>query len=152
MQKTLSFLLCAGLMLPLASCKKLRYAELQTTAMSDLSPLAELTNLTDLNICYNFALHDITPLYGLPNLRRLYIGCLTPVPPEQIARMQELHPDCFIETETIDPTSNGWRYTGRDAYNNVLLDPTYEELRNVMEYRTAPYCYAYPYNDPLLYN
>ena len=51
---------------PLENCTKIRYAELQTTCLSDLRPLTKLKNLEDLNLCYCFALHDISPLYELP--------------------------------------------------------------------------------------
>ena len=39
-----------------------------TSRLHDLRPLANLKNLKHLNICYNFAVTDITPLYGLTQL------------------------------------------------------------------------------------
>ena len=77
---------------PLADCPKLEYLEIQTGAVSDLRPLSGLKNLRHLNICYNFALTDITPLYGLTELERLWIGCVDPVPREQIEEMQRRAP------------------------------------------------------------
>lgn len=136
---------------PLESCTKLRYAELQTSSLSDLRPLSKLKNLTDLNICYCFALHDISPLYELPQLKRLYIGCLTPVPEEQVEQMRKIAPDCEIDTEVVDPTTGGWRYTGHTEWGETILAPAYQELREVMGYDQAPGCYAYSYNDPLYY-
>ena len=136
---------------PLEACTKLRYAELQTSSLSDLRPLSKLKNLTDLNICYCFALHDISPLYELPQLKRLYIGCLTPVPEEQVEQMRKIAPDCEINTEVEDPTTGDWRYMGHTAWGETILAPAYQELREVMGYDQAPGCYAYSYNDPYYY-
>ena len=133
---------------PLASCPKLRYAELQTTCINDLRPLARLQNLTDLNLCYNFALHDITPLYDMPQLQRVYLGMYTPVPAEQVAELQRRNPNCEINTSTENPTDGMWRYTAVTPYGNELA-PAYEWLREVMRYEEAPGSYAYSYNDPL---
>ena len=134
---------------PLENCTKLRYAELQTTSLSDLRPLMKLTNLEDLNLCYCYALHDITPLYELPNLKRLYLGMLSPIPTEQVERFKELHPNCEVDTEVKDPTGGHWRYLGEDAYGVNTAVPAYARLREVMGYDYTPASYAYPYNDPL---
>jgi Leucine-rich repeat (LRR) protein len=40
----------------------------------DITPLAELTNLTSLNLWYNPALSDISPLAGLTNLTKLNLS------------------------------------------------------------------------------
>ena len=133
---------------PLASCPKLRYAELQTTCINDLRPLARLQNLTDLNLCYNFALHDISPLYDMPQLQRVYLGMYTPVPAEQVAELQRRIPNCEINTSTENPTDGKWRYTAVTPYGNELA-PAYEWLREVMRYEEAPASYSYSYNDPL---
>ena len=133
---------------PLASCPKLRYAELQTTCINDLRPLARLKNLTDLNLCYNFALHDISPLYEMTQLKRLYLGMYTPVPAEQVAELQRRIPGCEVNTTTDNPTDGQWRYTAVTPYGNELA-PAYEWLREVMRYEEAPGSYAYSYNDPL---
>ena len=76
---------------PLAYCPKLEYVEAMTTRLHDLTPFENLHNLRHLNICYNFAVTDITPLYGL-DLERLWIGMHDPVPKEQIEKFQQLHP------------------------------------------------------------
>ena len=133
---------------PLENCTKLRYAELQTSSVSDLRPLMKLENLVDLNLCYCYALHDITPLYEMTSLKRLYLGMLSPVPSEQVERFMELHPDCEVNTEVEDPTTGHWRYLGWDEHGDIMA-PSYAELRQVMGYDYAPACYAYTYNDPL---
>ena len=136
---------------PLAGCTKLNYLEYQTSAAADLSPLSALTNLKDLNICYNFALRDIRPIMNL-NLDRLYIGCLSPIPRDQIDQYKTLHPNCIVNTTTEDPTDECWRYG--DIHGNGGWDaaPRYELLRQQMEYDNFPGCYAYRGNDPLEYN
>ena len=131
---------------PLAGCKNLNYLEYQTSAASDLSPLSGLTKLKDLNICYDFALRDIRPIMNL-ELDRLYIGCLSPVPREQIAQYRQLHPNCIVNDTTEDPTEESWRYG--DIHNNGGWEaaPRYERLRLEFEYDNFPTCYAYCGND-----
>ena len=128
----------------LAECKHLNYLEFQTSAACDLRPLSELKELKDLNICYNFALRDIRPIFGL-DLDRLWIGGLTPIPREQIEQYQQLHPNCTINTTTINPTEEEWRvvkggYAGQPAER-------YAQLYREMQYGSNPLCYAYNEND-----
>jgi hypothetical protein len=136
---------------PLANCENLEYLEMQTTLCTDLSPLANLKNLRHLNIAYNFDLCDISPLYGLTELERLWIGCINPVPAEQVAQMQAAAPNCEINTEVyIDPTGGRWRYVD---YNELayffILHPRYELLREQFG-NYAPDAFSYYWNDPLL--
>ena len=133
----------------LAECPKLEYLELFTTRLHDLTPLSGLTNLRHLNICYNFALSDISPLYSLTKLERLWIGFYDPVPPEQIARMQELAPDCIINTDTRDPTDGGWRFDRMDGMGNVKENDRYALLRRQFGYEDPQYNYYW--YDPMYY-
>ena len=133
----------------LASCPKLNYLEVQTTRINDLTPLSGLTQLKDLNICYNFALRDLRPLYGL-DLRRLYIGSMTPIPSEQVEEYRKLHPDCKINITTINPTEEEWRKLEDGAWP-PNPDPRYEQLYDEFQYYTNPNCYAYNDNDPYFY-
>ena len=127
---------------PLANCTKLNYLEFQTSAAGDLRPLSGLKELKDLNICYDFAVRDIRPLYDL-DLNRLWIGCLTPIPREQIAEYQSLHPNCKINTTTTDPTEEEWR-----ILDDGMADPRYRQLSEEFDYHSFPQCYAYNENDP----
>ena len=136
---------------PLADCPKLEYLEIQTSAASDLRPLAGLTNLRHLNIGYIFSLTDITPLYNLTELERLWIGAYDPVPREQIEEMQRRAPNCEIDYTTTDPTGGNWRYVGTDTQGHGILHPRYALLHEQFEYGRAPYCYSYLSNDPLYY-
>lgn len=133
---------------PLANCPKLDYLELQTTALGDLRPLSGLKNLRHLNICYCFSLHDISPLYELTQLERLWIGKFTPVPAEQVAEMQEHAPDCLINTTTIDPTDGYWRF-GEETATGRPPHPRYALLTEQFEYYREMEAYSYYFNDPL---
>jgi hypothetical protein len=135
----------------LADCPKLEYLELQTAGVTDLRPLSGLKNLRHLNLCYSFSLTDITPLYELTELERLWLGMFDPIPPEQIEEMQRRAPNCVINTTTEDPTGGGWRYTGTDNGGHGVLHPRYQELWDQFNYGAAPRCYSYYNNDPLYY-
>lgn len=134
---------------PLADCPHLEYLEIQTTNVSDITPLAGLKELRHLNIAYLFNLTDISPLYGLTELERLWIGCLDPVPAEQIEHMQECAPDCVINTTVSDdPTSGGWRYTGKyNSDGTAELAERYKLLREQFGYDKLEYSFSW--NDPL---
>ena len=134
---------------PLADCPKLEYLEIQTGAVNDLRPLAGLKNLRHLNICWNFAVTDITPLYELTELERLWIGRYDPIPREQIEEMQRRAPNCQINVETKNPTEEGWRYVEYNEFGYGVPHPRYELLRHQFDYGNAPYCYSYIGNDPL---
>ncbi len=140
---------CWSDLTPLENCEKLNYLEIQTGAVNDLRPLAKLKNLRHLNICYDFALHDISPLYELTQLERLWIGCYTPIPAEQVEQMKKCAPNCEIDTDVIDPTSGTWRYLGEDEYGFMQLAPRYKQLREELRYDMGPEAYSYSWNDPL---
>ena len=132
---------------PVADCPKLEYVEAMTTRLHDLTPFANLHNLRHLNICYNFAVTDISPLYGL-DLERLWIGQHDPVSPEQVAKFRELHPDCVVNDTTPDPTEEYWRFAEYpDEYGYQQYDPRYKLLREQMGYQEE--AYAYYWTDPL---
>ena len=130
---------------PLASCPNLNYLEYATAAAGDLTPLSGLTKLKDVNLCYNFSLCDIRPLYGL-DLDRLWLGCLNPIPREQIEEYARLHPNCKINTTTENPTEEEWR-TLADYYPPQPA-PRYAQLYEEFQYANFPNCYAYTENDP----
>lgn len=132
----------------LTECPKLEYLELFTTRLHDLTPLAELKNLKHLNICYNFAINDISPLYSMTQLERLWIGCYDPVPPEQIEKMQECVPNCIINVTTKDPTEEGWRIKMKSKSGWTEYDDRYALLREQFNYYTeSSYCFYW--TDPL---
>ncbi len=58
---------------PLKDLKKLEYLELFVNNIRDVSPLAGLTNLLDLNLGWNYNIKDISSLYGLKQIERLWL-------------------------------------------------------------------------------
>ncbi len=93
---------------PLADCKHLEYLEFFNNYVTDLSPLAELRELKHLNICWSMRLEDLTPLYGLTQLERLWIGSKTSVPKERIDACKKALPDTAVNDWCSDPHTN-WR-------------------------------------------
>lgn len=131
---------------PLLNCPKLEYLEMQTGACSDLRPIGQLKNLKHLNICYCLALRDMSPIYDL-DLERLWVGCISPIPAEQVEEYHRRHPQCEINTTTVDPTEEGWRRIGWDIMGPVLA-PRYIQLRETFEYDEMQTHYNYIENDP----
>ncbi len=123
---------------PLANCTHLEFLEIQSNSITDLSPLANLTELKHLNIGHNYSLTDITPLYNLTQLERLWIGCMTPIPQDQVDTMRELAPACDINTAVGDP-HDGWRY-GTERYELLVKQFGYDTLD-----------YTYTWKDPKYY-
>ena len=134
---------------PLASCTELEYLEMQTTLCTDLTPLSGLKNLRHLNIAYIVDLEDISPLYSLTELERLWVGSYNRVPSEQIEQMRAAAPNCEVnDTVYDDPTGGRWRYVDyNDKAYIFILHPRYEELREQFGYTSADF--SFYWNDPL---
>ena len=139
----------------LVYCKKLKYLELFGSSMTDVSPIAELENLTDLMLCACYKVTDISPLIPsdvLPNLKRLYIaGTSSHVPAEQIEAFIANHPDCEVNT-TENSVGTHWRFIdlgiGNSEENRV---PAYREICNIFHYRNPEKdqsSYSFSRNDP----
>lgn len=98
---------------PLTNCPELEYLEMQTTMCSDLRPIAKLSNLKHLNIAGNVEIEDISPLYTMTQLKRLYLGSMNRVPDEQVEEFRRRVPDCEFDTLVYDdPTGGHWRWDG----------------------------------------
>ena len=127
---------------PLAKCPKLEYLEINTTAVTDLSPLAQSKALRHLNIGKCPYLTDISPLYGLTELERLWIGSLTPIPAEQEQQMHALAPNCTISTASADPHGDGWRNLSYNINTDTYVRaPRYELLRKQLGYDYQEYSF-----------
>ncbi len=127
----------------LDNCPKLEYLEIFSTDISDLTPLADKKNLRHLNICCMPKLTDISPLYELPDLERLWIGSETPIPAEQVEHMKSVAPYCEINTTVADPTlEGGWRFTRYDPEEpKYWWVPRYELLREQIGYNYQEYSF-----------
>ena len=106
-----------------------KFFECYSCGLKDLSPLASCTELKHLNVCYNH-LTDITPLFGLTQLERLWIS-RNDIPAAQIAQFKELMPNCEVNTTTHNPTRGGWRYYDEEF---TKITPRYELLRQQFRY------------------
>ncbi len=160
---------------PLADCPKLEYLEINSTNVTDLSPLSNSMALRHLNIGRTAKdenntgddldrprVSDISPLYGLHDLERLWIGSVTApsIPTEQITHMQECAPNCVINLDAGDPSQGEWRTTGerpnwvweewlRTGVFNDPLNERYLLLREQFQYDLGVSAYSLPENDPL---
>ena len=129
---------------PLANCPELEYLEMFSTECTDLRPLAGLSNLKHLNVAGIPALEDITPLYGLTGLERLYLGSMNRVPWEQCEEFQKRVPNCEFDTLVYDdPTAGHWRW---DSEGNLV--DRYYLLRMQFGYYEDD-VYSFTWNDPL---
>lgn len=128
---------------PIGSLEKLEYLEILSTNCNDISSFANLKNLKHLNIGNCWQIRDITPLYGLTQLERLWIGCVTPVPAEQKEEIREKLPDTLINTQVANHKEGGW-CKDENGYNV----PRYALLREQFgDYKS--WAYAYPWSDIL---
>ena len=134
----------------LVNCPKLEYLEINSTNVTDLTPLSNATALRYLNIgrCQTSPendgtdekrprVTDISPLFGLTELERLFIGNLTApgIPKEQLDKMAEVmkiqkidsegdycdpkvspeglaYDYCRINVSSGDPSQGSWRTAG----------------------------------------
>ena len=134
-------------MTPLADCPELEYLEIFSTECTDLTPLKNLTKLRHLNIANNLGINDLSPLYGLKDLERLWIGSWTVLTNEQIAEMQRCAPKCEINTTVYnDPTADGWRYVVVDG-ESCMAERYYVLRLQFDDYKFSSYSFSR--NDPL---
>lgn len=95
---------------PVAKMKHLHYIELfvNSRKLNDLSPLASCKELVDANVSYLHNVRDISPLYDLPLLERIWFEH-TPIPAEQLETLKEKHPDAKIINQGEGSVDKGWR-------------------------------------------
>ena len=128
---------------PLADCPNLEYLEMFGVTCSDLSPLSGLSKLRHLNIASNIHISDISPLYSLTELERLWLGCVNTVPNEQVEEMRRRAPKCVINTSVwTDPTTDHWRYD----------DWVYVDRYALLRVQFGGYtddAFSFTWNDPL---
>ena len=115
----------------LASCRKIEFLEVGETRVKDVSPLAACTSLEHLNIGGLLELTDISPLYELPKLKRLYGLCDVNVPQEQVDHITVLMPDTEVAFH-YDPKGavNGYHW----RYDENGIVPRYQLLHDQLGY------------------
>ena len=113
---------------PLANHEKLWYLEIFVSNVYDVSPLASCPNLEHLNISCLFGLTDITPLYGLSSLKRLWNTC-TSVPYYQRQEIMERLPDCEFCFAYVESTGNYWRWNADGSKNEI-----YAQVDEIFDY------------------
>ena len=95
---------------PVKKMKHLHYIELFVNShkLTDISPLAECKELVDVNISYLHNVRDISPLFDLPLLERVWIEHM-PAPAAQIQTLKEKHPDAKVVNVGKGSVDKGWR-------------------------------------------
>ena len=105
----------------------LRYLELFANNISDLSVLSELTELEDLNLCYN-PFTTTKDIEHLPHLQRLWVYA-NYVPWEELSALPALYPDAKVVLNGDGSIDQGWRdsehYT---AMRNMVVNNVVDDL------------------------
>ena len=103
---------------PLEDLTELEYLELfVNAAITDFTPLEKLTKMVDLNLCYCNQLDNLDFLDNMPNLEMAWFSFgYNRFTPEQQAKVREAHPDCtFMFLPGRESTGDGWRQTDRNV-------------------------------------
>ena len=135
---------------PLRNLTKLDYLELNSTNVKDLSPLANCKAIKHMNIACCPNITDISPLYGITGMERLWIGSETPVPADQVKQFKSAATGCNVNTSTFDPHGESWRFTGYDPEIPLYYwVDRYELLRHQLGYNYQEYSFYWldPYCD-----
>lgn len=113
-------------------CPKLEYLEFFCNSVSDISFLASLPNLTDLNISYNPIPTEMAQyLYGMPKLQRLWMEH-TRISYDEFTKLQASYPNVEMYYYGEGSIDHGWR-TGshyqamRNMLKNNVIDPVYAD-------------------------
>ena len=93
----------------IGTLKHLKYLEIFNTQISDLSPLANCTELLDLNLSYCSRVKDLSPLDSLPALERFWGVEMRGLSREEKARFTAAMPRTEVNFTAEDATAGGWR-------------------------------------------
>ena len=93
----------------IGTLKHLKYLEIFSTQISDLSPLANCTELLDLNLSYCTKVKDLSPLDSLPALERFWGVGMRGLDREEKARFTEARPQTEVNFTAEHATADGWR-------------------------------------------
>ena len=92
-------------------------------------------------VLINKYMKDISPVYDL-ELERFYLGAFAscPVPPEQVDRYRELHPNCEVDNTLYESSEGAWRRAANlegEALEWYMQQPYYREDRKAYAPRYA---------------
>ena len=120
---------------PIAELKELSYLELFTnTYLIDISPLAKLPKLRDLNLSIT-SVDDISALHGMPSLRRLWVNGCMKLSKEQVDAFWHATPDCGISfMYDSSGAKNGWRQDDRYFWMRDMFDAHYMPVKKEMRW------------------
>jgi len=93
----------------LGTLKHLKYLEMFSVPITDISPLANCTELLDLNLSYCSGVTDLSPLFGLTSLERFWGVGMKGIPEEQKTQFIDSHPQTKVVFNGGHATSDGWR-------------------------------------------
>ena len=117
---------------PLEDCPDIEYLEMVSTGIDNIDVVAGMDKLEYLNLGCMWNLRDISPIYGLKQLKKVRIcgSTFTFVKQEQVDAAREALPDTEINTYGGDPTKSGnWRFNPGGGYTE-----RYALLRQQMRY------------------
>lgn len=94
---------------PISKLKHLKYLELFSVKISDVSFLSNCTEMIDLNLSHNKEITDLTALDNMLLLERFWGNRMTGINKEEEARFVSAHPTTKIVFHGAHATSDGWR-------------------------------------------
>ena len=92
------------------------------TPIRDITPLGELPELLDVNLCITYVT-DLTPLLNCKKLERIWIGHQTQdyCTKESLQAVLEAFPDAQYDLLSVSCTNRGWREHPRyDAFQEMF--------------------------------
>ena len=94
---------------PIGDLKHLQYLEMFMVGAEDISPLANCTELLDLNLSTCYKIKDLSPLDGLEKLERFWGNSMKCLSEEEKNRFIAAHPDTECMFEKTHATAGTWR-------------------------------------------
>ena len=94
---------------PIGNLKNLQYLELFMLNVTDISPLANCTELLDLNLSTCLYITDLSPLGSLQKLERFWGNRMKKVSQEEQDAFIAGHPGTEVHFKGQHATSDGWR-------------------------------------------
>ncbi len=117
---------------PLSKLKHLHYLEVFLNRIRDLSPLAECTEMVDLNVSYNYGIWDVSPISNFPMMERLWMEH-TSISYGSFMDLQGIYPDATLVLYGTGSVDHGWRtheryYAMQDSYHNNYLSESFSRF------------------------